>query len=136
MVHALREAHRVLRSGGILIDLRPAAVHRRVGVGRNRRWRLVGVMRETFEEDRAADQSVAQVVRDGLFRRGAHAEFLLEREMDTLDDLRTWLTEFGQRRALATHDWLIRKVARVRGATEATIVGRGPVKLNVLRKLD
>src|SRR2546428_10689223 len=104
MVHALREAHRVLRPGGILVDLRPAPKHRRVGLGQGRRWRLVGVMREEFDEDRSANRAVAQALREGFFRRGARAEFLLDREMDTLDDFRAWLAEFGQRRMLASHE--------------------------------
>jgi len=136
MVHALREAHRVLRPDGILVDLRPAPVHRRVGLGQGRRWRLVGVMREEFDEDRAADRAVAQALREGLFRRGARAEFLLDREMDTMDDFRAWLAEFGQRRMLADHEWLIRRLARMRAGAEATIVGRGPVMLQVLRKVE
>ena len=136
MVHALREAHRVLRPGGILVDLRPAPVHRRVGLGQGRRWRLVGVMREEFDEDRAANRAVAQALREGLFRRGARDEFLLDREMDTMDDFRAWLAEFGQRRMLASHEWLIRRLERARARTETTIVGRGPVTLQVLRKVE
>ena len=33
MVHALTEAHRVLKPSGLLIDMRPAAKHRRAGLG-------------------------------------------------------------------------------------------------------
>jgi SAM-dependent methyltransferase len=136
MVHALREAHRVLRPGGIVVDLRPAAKHRRVGLGRGRRWRQVGVMRESFDKDRAADRAATEVVRAGLFRRGARAEFLVDREMDTMEDFLAWLRDFGQRRPLASHAWLIARLRRELAVKEATIVGRGPVKLQLLQKVE
>jgi hypothetical protein len=136
MVHALREAHRVLRPAGILIDLRPAAKHRRVGLGQGRRWRQVGVMRESFGEDRAADRAVAQALRTGLFRRGARAEFRVDREMDTMDDFLAWLKDFSQRRMVASHEWLVRRLRRALAVKETAIVGRGLVTLQVLRKLE
>ena len=136
MVHALREAHRVLRPGGIVADLRPAAKHRRVGLGKGRRWRQVGVMREAFDKDRAADRAVAELLRAGLFRRGARAEFLVDREMDTMDDFQAWLKDFGQRRPLASHEWLIAKLRRALAIKKATIVGRGLVRLQLLHTLE
>ena len=134
MVHALREARRVLRPGGILVDLRPAAEHRRVGLGEGPRWRLVGVMRETFGEDRAADRAVARVIRDGLFRLEARVELPLERWMDSMDDFRTWVAEFGQRRALASHEFLFRRLRSRLERGAKTIVARGPIVLRLLRK--
>lgn len=136
MVHALREAHRVLRQGGIVVDLRPAAAHRRVGLGAGRSFRLVGVMRETFAEERAADRAVAGALRERLFRRGRRLEFGTERVMDTIADVRTWLEEFGQRRILASHEWLIRRLERGRDGDRIPIVARGPVTLRVLRRLE
>ena len=136
MVHALREAHRVLRPGGIIVDLRPAAKHRRVGLGRGRGWRLAGVMRESFDKDRAADRAVSQVVRADLFRRGAHLEFSVDREMDTLDGFLGWLKEFGGRRPMASHAWLIDKLNRKLAARNAPIVVRGILKLQVLQKAE
>jgi hypothetical protein len=135
MVHALSEAHRVLRPGGVLIDLRPEAVHRRIGLGEGRRWRLVGVMREGFEEDHAADGAVRRALRDGLFRPGRRQRFVLDRVMDSVADLRTWIAEFGQRRALESHAWLLARVERGLKRTPARIVGRGPVMLRPLHKL-
>ena len=32
MVHALREAHRVITPNGVVVEMRPAAIHRRVAV--------------------------------------------------------------------------------------------------------
>ena len=138
MVHALREAHRVLRPHGLLIDLRPAPEHRRIGRGEGRRWRLVGVMRETFEEDRAADRALARVLRDGMFQPEAHAEFLLDRVMDTMNDFHVWLTEFGQRKVLTSHQWLVRRLERAlaKQRKSARIVARGPMVLRALRRSD
>jgi len=68
MVRALREVHRVLRPNGVLLDLRPAAQHRRAGLGEGQRWHPIGAMREKFDDDHAADRAVRQVIREGLFR--------------------------------------------------------------------
>jgi hypothetical protein len=89
-------------------------------------------MREAFDKDRAADRAVAVLLRAGLFRRGARAEFLVEREMDTMDDFKAWLKDFGQRRPLASHEWLIAKLQQALAIKEATIVGRGLVRLQLL----
>ena len=133
MVHALSEARRVLRPGGILVDLRPAAKHRRVGLGEGRRWRLVGVMRERFDEDHAADRAVARAIREGWFRPEARRGFLLERAMDTIADFRTWLGEFRLARTAASHQWLVRRLERAGAGESARIVARGPMNLQVLR---
>ena len=135
MVHALREAHRILRPGGILIDLRPAAKHRRIGLGEGPAWRLVGVMREPLEEDRRADRAVAQVVRRGLFQVVGRGAVLLERVMDDMNDFHAWLNEFNQRRVVSGHAWLIRRLERALDARRVRIVSRGPLEVRVLKRL-
>ena len=135
MVHALRETHRVLRPGGILIDLRPAAKHRRIGLGEGRAWRLVGTMREPLEEDRRADRAVAQVARRGLFRVVRRGAVLLERVMDDMNDFHAWLNEFNQRRVVSSHTWLIRRLERALEKRRVRIVSRGPLEVRVLQKL-
>ncbi len=136
MVHALEEAHRVLKPGGVLIDLRPAAAHRRVGLGVDRKWRLVGVMRESLAEDHAANAAIRSVVQRGLFKPLRRQRFSLDRQMDTLDELRSWLEDFARVDKYGNHDWLVGRVAKSLAAAPRTckITIRGRMTLGVLAK--
>ena len=137
MVHALTEAHRVLKPDGILLDLRPAASHRRAGLGEGERWKQVGVMRENFDDDIASDRAVKQVIRDGIFKQEKLIEFDLDRVMDTLPDFRAWLDDFWTDK-LPSHDWLYRRVERALTKEKAgtKIAVRGLMRLRVMLKLD
>ena len=138
MVHALREARRVLKPGGLAIDLRPALAHRRVMVRRAGQAEPMGVMRETFDDDRAANRAVAQVVGQRLFKLEGRQRVLLERHMDGLDDLREWLDDFASfGDKLPAHDWLVARVGRALGAAphrRNSVVVAGPLDLRRLRK--
>ena len=138
MVHALHEAQRVLRPNGLLVDLRPAAVHRHVGVTQAGRYRPLGVMRELFDNDRAADRAVTQVEREGWFKREGRTQFACYRIMDSLEEFQEWLVDFTNLSRLPAHDWLVQRVERaldVRGG-KARIVVNGPLVLRVLRKQE
>jgi len=138
MVHALHEAHRVLKPGGVLVDLRPAPKHRRVGLGERKRWRLIGVMREKFDDDRAADHAVKRVLREGLFYPGTRAAFEADRVMDTMQDFREWLDDFIRLgKTMPSHTWFVERLERALKKERAgtKIVVRGPMMLNVMRKL-
>jgi SAM-dependent methyltransferase len=78
MVHALRQAHRVLKPGGLLIDLLPAPAHRRVGIVSGGHYRRLGTTRETLDLDRAAERAVRRV---GLFRLETGVRFDCRRVM-------------------------------------------------------
>jgi hypothetical protein len=136
MVHALHEVHRVLKPDGILVDLRPAAVHRRVGVVCNGEYRQLGSLREKFDDDHAANRAVAQILQEGLFRSEWRTCFDCQRVMDTMDEFRAWIDEFVRLGDLPPHDWLIEKVENAckvcRDKTK--IVARGPLTMRVLRK--
>jgi SAM-dependent methyltransferase len=138
MVHALQEAHRVLKPGGIMIDLRPAAEHRRLGLGEGRRWRVVGRLHESLDEDQTANAAVARVVRDGYFREELRTQFLLDRVMDTSGELREWLADFIQRRELTLHAPLLKQLKQrmSRLHKPGKIAVRGHMTLGILKKLD
>jgi hypothetical protein len=138
MVHALHEAHRVLKPDGILVDLRPAAVHRRVGVVCDGSYRELGSLHEKFDDDRAANRAVTQILQEGLFKSEWRTRFDCRRVMDTVDEFRAWMDEFVQCGGLPPHDWL---VDEVKGALEPAcgnteIVVRGPLVMQVLRKKE
>ena len=135
MVHALTEAHRVLKVNGILIDLRPSHKHRRAGLGEGKDWQMIGMMRENFDDDLAADRAVKQVIRKGLFRQESLVEFDLDRVMDTLSDLRAWFNDFNVNQ-LPTHKWLYQKVERAlaKKTAVAKITVRGLMRLGVMIK--
>ena len=136
MVHALNEAQRVLKSNGILIDLRPALAHRRAGLGEGAEVQWVGVMREDFADDRAANRAVAQVLRDGLFRREAKTQFDLDRVLDSLEDFREWLDDFSATDELPSHEWLYKRLERAqkRAGEGRKITIRAPLMMTVMRR--
>jgi len=138
MVHALHEARRVLKPGGVLIDLRPAAVHRQVGVIRAGQSQRLGAMREKFDDDYAANRAVAEVVRQGLFKLERRIRFDCRRTMDSLAEFRAWLDEFVTLDKLPSHNWLIERVSQAlhEDGGKAKIVITGPLDLGVLKKRE
>jgi hypothetical protein len=142
MVHALREAWRVLRPGGLLVDLHPGVRHRRLSLVRGGQAQPVAAMRETFADQRAADRAITRFRQGGPGAAKPPAQFLgytrveCSRVMDGLDDLREWLADFMTRDdSLPPHDWLVEQVEQVlRQTGKARIVVTGPLDLRVLRK--
>jgi hypothetical protein len=137
MVHALQEAHRVLVPHGTLIDLRPAGSHRRAGLGFGRSWRLVGTLRESLDEDYAADAAIEAVVRRGLFRQRSREHFDLDRVMDTLAEFRLWIEDFSRLEKYGDHARLIKRLERAlaRATRRPKLTVRGRMTLGVLEKL-
>jgi hypothetical protein len=131
MVHALDEARRVLKPNGLLIDLRPGVVHRQAGILSGGRWRLIGVMRESLDDDRAANRAVRRVLQQGGLKRESRVQFEVLRVTDTLDEFRALLETWPR------HDWLLKRLAGALGDGRGRIkiALRGPLIMQVLRKI-
>ena len=134
-MHALTEAYRVLRPDGLLLDVRPAAVHRRVHLVHGAETRLLGVMRERFLDERASDRAVAAVLRSGLFTRVSRSAYPCNRMARRFVDFRAWLEGFAALQDMPSHAWLLRRVERALEGVSgpARIVVSAPVDLWVLR---
>lgn len=97
MVHALREAHRVLKPAGLLIDLRPSAAHRQVGILCAGRCQPLGTVHRNIDDVRAANRAVARIVRAGLFKIEWRVRFDCNRIMDTPAEFQDWWDEFAHK---------------------------------------
>ena len=136
MVHALHEVQRVLKPNGLLLDLRPGAVHRRVGIEVNGQYRQIAIMDESLEDDHAANHAVAEVLQENLFRLVSRTQVNCNRVM-ALKDFSGWLTDFSTERG-ASEERLIRKVERAFKETKGKgkkIIVKGPLILKVLKKI-
>ena len=136
MVHALLEAHRVHKPDGLLLDLRPAAVHRRVGLLVDDEYQFKWAMREKFDDDHAADRAVAEVTHDGHFKPQGLTRLPCYRVMDTVDEFKEWLDDFISRDKCDPHEWLVSRVEEALHAVPARtkIVVSAPLVLRVAKK--
>ena len=136
MVHALLEAHRVLSDDGLLIDLRPASVHRRVYHVQGKASRLLGVTRERFDDERASDRAVRAVVRSGHFEIKSRTAVPCDRVGSSFEAFRGWMRGFEALQDLDPHDWLLQRAERAlaAGRTGDRIVVRAPLDLIVMRR--
>jgi hypothetical protein len=136
MVHALREAQRVLKPGGLLIDLRPAIAHRQVGLRKGGRFYKLGTLHESFEEDRDANRAVSHALRQGYFTLESQTEFECNRVLDTVAEVRDWLSDFVDQGPLPGHTALLARVERAfnQGRARRWIVIKAPLGMRVLRR--
>ena len=95
MVHALREIWRVLAPGGTLIDLRPLSARWPVEVVVNHHATVAGLVDDSpgAPLDTAANESLAQAAREGLFTREQENSFKYLWYWDTPDEMKAYLEE-------------------------------------------
>ena len=101
MVNALREAHRVLETGGVVLDVRPIPTQFTLEAIAAGHATPVGEMDSygALDDDQAADAAVARAVADGWFTMEQRVEFAFEIHWDTTADMRAHM-EAGQRMRL------------------------------------
>lgn len=139
MVHALDQAHRVLRPRGYVADLRPDSGTRRLPdvycLIDGQRLRA-GSVQETMkiEDYAAADRAVAWVAERGLFGVVVRQRFRFRYYFDSPDLLEEFLAEnwIGARLAADVRR-RIRAVCRLDPSARLTI--DEPVQLTVLAKI-
>ena len=135
MVDALREVHRVLTPRGIVIDARPdsrvlAHAERRKVRG-FQRFGEVMTSKAELANDRASDLALAQVVREGLFRRKRRGRFWHRVPFDSLAALRHYLWE--HLRFVHRARWVVDATTRKRHANERFVVRRA-VRYEILER--
>jgi hypothetical protein len=130
MVDALKEARRILRPRGILIDARPdsrvsAYAEHKTASGTYRQAGVIATSREELVNDRSSDDAVATAVREGWFRSRRAGRFwhrvlfedrpTLQRYLD--DHARfvhrvRWMVDPATRRRWERDPWAIRRAVR------------------------
>lgn len=141
MVHALTEAHRVLKPAGHVVDLHPegGTVRPRrlpVSIVRNGRATLVGEWPEdddSYDRYLASDGAVERVIRRGLFKRHGSETFLLRyhfRSLPAFDTMREKWASPPLPPAVRSRLEGLLHVHR-----DASIVVVEPFRMNVLEKL-
>jgi hypothetical protein len=130
MVDALKEARRILRPRGVLIDARPdsrvfAYAERQTSTGTYRQAGVIATSREEHANDRTSDDAVATAVGNGWFRSLRAGRFwhrvlfedraALQRYLD--DHARfvhrvRWMVDPAKRRRWEDDAWAIRRAVR------------------------
>jgi hypothetical protein len=142
MVHALRQARRVLKTDGYLLDLRPVPVHRRVGIECDGSYQQVAVMEEKVDDHHAANRAVKEMEKAGLLKLMSRTRFDCTRRMDRFKEFQTWLQEPARLRKLRSPERLLEKLKEALQSTSRTrsshkrirIIVHGPIDLRVLVK--
>ena len=94
MVHALGEIHRVLKSQGRLIDIRPIAASWPVEVVTNNRVVKTAKLTDhssTVDDDRAADQAMIAAESRGWYNKLEETHFVLNYYWDTPSEMQEFI---------------------------------------------
>jgi len=95
MVHALEKIRRLLRPGGVLVDIHPPPEPSSIDVRIGGQLHPVGWLRDTddYGDYEAADAALATIVARGLFTVERQGAFSFLTHVDTPAELRRYLAE-------------------------------------------
>lgn len=135
MVDALRNAHKALARGGVLVDARPdsrvLAYAEQVTDRGHRRIGTIRTSREELTNDRASDAAIARVLRDGLFSHGEKGRFWHRVPFEDLGGLVRYLKEHLRFEHRAR--WTVTPAER-RKIRDGPMTIRRAVRFELLRK--
>jgi hypothetical protein len=136
MVDALRNTHRALARGGLLVDARPdSRVLARVEHVRGKTHRSIGTIKTARAElanDTASDRAIARVVREGLFAHGKRGRFWHRVPFDDLAAMVQYLKEHLRFEHRAK--WSVSPAERRRIKDEPFTIRRA-IRYELLKKL-
>lgn len=133
MVHALRQIWRVLRPGSSLVDLRPLAANSPVEIVTEQQTRLAGRIDDSRDrlDDQAADEALAQILREGWFGREREATFSYVSYWDTPAEMRGYIEE--KRSSLILPEAVLAEAERLLASSGPNARLRIPFKMVITR---
>ncbi|MBI3764082.1 MAG: hypothetical protein HY260_19750 [Chloroflexi bacterium] len=135
MVHALKEIHRVLAPGGVLLDIRPISGATPLEVVREGKVELAGHFDESKDDpdDVAANNAVSRAVRRSLFHREKSGQFDFAYYWDAVDEMRAYVKEKWTASKLPGS--VSRKARRLMAPGDGRVRARVTVIISRLRKV-
>ncbi len=97
MVHALEKVHRLLKPGGLLVDIHPVADTASIEVHVDGHVTQAGLVKESADitDYKRADEALTWVVERGLFTLAKAETFVCMSYADTVPELRTLIPNWA-----------------------------------------
>lgn len=136
MVHALKEAWRVLRKKGILVDLRPRHTNQVIETITDEQAQIITCYDDVHrvQNDVAADQAIVVAVESHLFQLEQSATFGYVKEYDTGTELMNY---FLTRNPPDHHPAkIVEKIYQADKEAHTTLRLTNKMQLNCYRKID
>lgn len=126
MVHALEESRRVLARNGRLIDIRPLSSYPPVEVITSNGARLAGRADDSLgiPDDQAANNAIADAVRQGIFFKDADERFEFFYYWDTMEQMQAYIKDRWD-------DWVILRDTTLQNAAQIISESTGQIQLRI-----